>query len=206
MKTESWVQTVDELEELYDEPVAAAVTKEVDQLVPLHRAFIRQSPFVVLATNGEGGLDCSPRGDPAGFVHVEDSRTLHLPDRRGNNRIDSLRNIVTDPRVALLFLIPGIGMTLRVNGTARLRRDEAIRAAHSFRGKLPATVVEVAVQTVFTQCPKALMRSKLWDPESQQSHDTVPTVGQIMDQITNGQFGGEEYDANYPAHAERTIY
>ena len=112
------VRTLAELEALYGEPVPSSLTKEIDHLTPLHQEYVSASPFVLIATSGAGGLDCSPRGDPAGFVRVPDERTLLLPDRRGNNRLDTLRNLVTDPRIGLLFLVPGIGVTLRVNGTA----------------------------------------------------------------------------------------
>jgi len=202
----TYVNTIDELEALYGDAVPAAITKEVGALVPLHRRYIEASPFVVLATSGPGGLDCSPRGDPAGFVEVVDDRTLHLPDRRGNNRIDTLRNIVVDPRIALLFLVPGIGVTLRVNGRARLSTDETLRQRYAMGDKLPATVIEITIDSVYTQCPKALIRSKLWDPAGHRTHDDVPTVGQIMDQITKGEFGGDEYDAAYPERVRQTIY
>lgn len=202
----SHIETIEELEALYGAVVPAAVTKEVDRLVPLHRSYIDASPFVVMATSGPGGLDCSPRGDPAGFVTVVDDTTLHLPDRRGNNRLDSLRNIVVDPRVALLFLVPGIGVTLRVNGTARLLTDEDLRRRHAMGDKVPATVIEVSIRSVYTQCPKALVRSNLWDPSRHRTHEEVPTVGQIMDQITDGAFGGDEYDATYPERLRQSIY
>ncbi len=205
----SHVQSVEELLELYGEPVPTAITKEVDRLVPLHTEYIRASPFVVLATSGPDGLDCSPRGDPAGFVHVVDERTLHLPDRRGNNRLDSLRNIVVDPRVALLFLVPGIGVTLRVNGRASVLTDASLRETYAMGDKVPTTVIEVAIETVYTQCPKALIRSKLWDPELHRSHDgadPVPTVGQVMEQITNGEFDADAYDTEYPKRLAETIY
>ena len=201
-----WVQSLGELHARYGEPVASSITKEVHRLVPLHQEYIEASPFVVLATSGPDGLDCSPRGDPPGFVHVIDPGTLHLPDRRGNNRLDSLRNIVLDPRVALLFLVPGIGVTLRVNGRARLLTDEGLRQRYAMGDKVPATVIEVIIESVYTQCPKALIRSKLWDRAGHRSQDEVPTVGQIMDQITNGEFGGDTYDANYPERVRQTIY
>ncbi len=144
-------------------PVPTSVTKEIDHLTDLHRAYIEASPFVVVATSGPGGVDCSPRGDPPGFVRVADERTLLMPDRRGNNRLDTLRNIVVDPRIGLLFLVPGVGVTLRVNGTAQLSTDIGLRRSFAVDGKLPATVVVVTTTSVYTQCPKALIRSHLWD-------------------------------------------
>lgn len=200
------VTSLSALEALYGEPVPAAVVKEIDHISPLHRAYIEASPFLVLATAGPDGLDCSPRGDPAGFVRVADPHTLLLPDRRGNNRVDSLRNIVADPRVALLFLVPGIGVTLRVNGRARLRTDEVLRAGFAIDGKLPTLVVEVTAERVYTQCPKALIRSNLWDPAHHRSADELPTVGQIMAAITDGGFDGAAYDAAYPQRLRETIY
>ena len=200
------VTTTAELDALYGEPVPAAVIKEVDHITELHRCYIDASPFVVLATNGPDGLDCSPRGDPAGFVRVADERTLLLPDRRGNNRLDSLRNIVADPRVALLFLIPGIGVTLRVNGRARLRRDAELRASFDTEAKTPTLVIEVTAERVYTQCPKALIRSQLWDPSRYRRAEELPTTGQILADITAGGFDGEAYDAAYPQRLRETIY
>jgi PPOX class probable FMN-dependent enzyme len=174
------VTTVAELEDLYGTPMPTSLRKEVDHLTPQYRAMVEASPFFALATVGPDGLDCSPRGDAAGFVEVADPRTLLVPDRRGNNRLDSLHNIVTDPRVALLFLIPGIGETLRVNGTARLVRDDALAARFAVRGKAPTLVISVTVGSVYFQCTKALVRSDLWNPEKFLDHVTVPTAGAIM--------------------------
>ena len=181
------ITSVAELEALYDSPAATSLTKEVDRVTDLHRAYIEASPFVVVATSGPGGLDCSPRGDPAGFVHVADERTLLLPDRRGNNRLDTLRNLVVDPRTALLFLVPGVGITLRVNGTAVLTTDDDLRARFAMGEKLPATVIVVTPTSVYTQCPKALIRSKLWDPAQHRDPSELPSVGQIMEAITAGE-------------------
>jgi PPOX class probable FMN-dependent enzyme len=168
--------------------------------------YVEASPFVVVASSGPGGLDCSPRGDPAGFVRVADERTLLMPDRRGNNRIDTLRNIVVDPRIALLFLVPGVGVTLRVNGVAELSTDDELRAGFAIDGKEPATVVVVHTRSVYTQCPKALIRSHLWDPERHRDPAELPTVGEIMELITSGEFDGAAYDASYPERIRQTIY
>ena len=202
----SIVRTLDELEALYDTVVPNAVIKELDHLLPEHRAYVEASPFVLLATNGPGGLDCSPRGDPAGFVRVADERTLLLPDRRGNNRLDSLRNLVVDPRIGLLFLIPGLNVTLRVNGTAVLSTDEELRRSFAMGDKLPATVIVVTTTAVYTQCPKALIRSKLWDPTLHRDVADLPSVGQIMERITNGEIDGAALDAAYPERVRQTIY
>lgn len=197
---------LDGLEAVYGPFPEAARTKETPAITPLQRRWLEASPFLVLATVGPEGVDCSPRGDPAPMVRVTDPRTLHLPDRRGNNRLDSLRNIVVDGRVALLFLVPGLGTTLRVNGTAVLRTDEALREELAMGERLPATVIEVTVDTAYTQCPKAFVRSDLWNPERFRRAGELPTVGQIMAEITQGTFDGEAYDAAYPQRIRDTIY
>ncbi len=202
--------SIEQLEALYEASSGVVSEKETRVITPLQARYIEESPFAVLATSGlpehGGGLDCSPRGDPAGFVRIADERTLQLPDRRGNNRLDSLRNIVVDPRVALLFLIPGLGTTLRVNGRAVLRTDRDLRASFAIRDKLPATVIEIAVEAVYTQCPKALIRGRVWEPDTFRTPDQLPTVGEIMHQITDGSFDGAAYDAAYPERIRQTIY
>jgi PPOX class probable FMN-dependent enzyme len=198
------VTSIEQLEALY--PWREGMERKVTgALTPLQRRYIDESPFVVVATVGPEGVDASPRGDPAGFVRIVDDRTLMLPDRRGNNRVDTLRNIVRDGRIALLFLIPGIGVTFRVNGSARLLTCPALRQTFAVDGKLPATVIEVVVGEAYTQCPKALIRSNLWDPSALRTHGDVPTVGDIMSEIVDG-FDGASYDAGYPAHMRNTIY
>ena len=200
------VTSLAELEALYGEPVPSSLTKEIDHLTPLHQAYVEASPFVVVATSGPDGMDCSPRGDPAGFVRVADERTLLLPDRRGNNRLDTLRNLIADPRIGLLFLVPGIGVTLRVNGVAQLTTDEALRQSFAIDGKLPATVIVVTTTSVYTQCPKALIRSRLRDRQQLRDPAELPTVGQINELITNGAFDGKAYDDAYPQRIRDTIY
>lgn len=200
------ITSVEELTALYDSPVATSLLKEVDHITPLHSEYIAASPFVVLATAGPDGLDCSPRGDPAGFVQVVDERTLLLPDRRGNNRLDSLRNLVVDPRIALLFFVPGVGVTLRVNGTAILSINDDLRATFEIDGKLPTSVIVVTATAVYTQCPKALIRSRLWDPSLHREPSTLPSVGQINEQISGGTFDGRAYDEAYPERVRQTIY
>lgn len=200
------VRTIDELEALYGEPVPTSITKELDHLLPEHRAYVEASPFVLLATAGADGLDCSPRGDPASFVEVADERTLLLPDRRGNNRLDSLRNIVLNPQVALLFLVPGVNVTLRVNGTAVLSTDDELRGRFAMGDKVPATVIVVTTTAVYTQCPKALVRSALWDPTKHRDAASLPSVGQIMERITGGEIDGAALDAAYPERLRQTIY
>jgi PPOX class probable FMN-dependent enzyme len=191
---------------LYGESSPAALTKEIDYLHPHYRAMIAASPFVVLATSGPGGLDVSPRGDPAGFVTIQDDRTLLLPDRRGNNRIDSLRNLLIDPRIALLFLIPGVGETLRVNGRAEISIDPALLARFPMQGKLPRSVIVVHVEAAYFQCPKALVRSELWNPAKQIERKSLPSTGTMLADITRGAVGGIQYDRDYPERLKATIY
>lgn len=200
------VTTVEELAALYDAPLESSLAKEIDHLTDLHRAYVEASPFVLVATSGPDGLDCSPRGDDPGFVRVADPRTLLLPDRRGNNRLDTLRNIVVDGRVGLLFLVPGVGVTLRVNGTASLSTDPELRESFAVRGTPPTTVVVVRTTAVYTQCPKALVRSHLWDADRHRDPADLPTVGAIMQAITEGTFDGAAYDRAYPERLARTLY
>lgn len=194
-----------QLEAIYGQPAGPAVIKEIDHISAHYRRFIELSPFVVLATAGPEGLDCTPRGDPPGFVRVVDSRTVMLPDRRGNNRIDSLRNIVRDPRVALLFLVPGAGRTLRINGRAAISIDAELCASFAMEGKTPRSVIVVTVERVYTQCPKALVRSQLWDANRHVDEASLPSSGTIMRALQEG-FDGEAYDRAYPQRLKETIY
>lgn len=195
-----------ELDALYGQSPPAAILKEIDHISDHYRAFIEASPFVILATSGPEGMDCSPRGDPKGFVRVVDRKTLIIPDRRGNNRIDSLRNIVRDPRVALLFLVPGVGETMRVNGTARLSTDPELCQSFTMQGKAPACVIVVTAERVYPQCSKALVRSKLWDPSLHIARSELPSMGTIIEAISKGSFDGKSYDAAYPERVKQTIY
>jgi PPOX class probable FMN-dependent enzyme len=201
------IRDIGALEALYGESSAGAIAKEIDYIHPHYRAMIEASPFMVLATCGPEGLDASPRGDPAGsFVQVLDDKTLLIPDRRGNNRVDSLRNIVRDPRVALLFLIPGVGETLRVNGRAMVSVAPDLLARFPFRGTLPRSVIVVAAESVYFQCPKALVRSELWNPDKQIDRKALPSTGTILADITTGRVGGEQYDREYPERLRTTLY
>ena len=201
------VKTTAELEKLYsDAPYGPAVFKEVDRITPQYRKLIEATPFAVLATCGPEGLDCSPRGDPPGFVRVADEHTLLIPDRRGNNRIDSLRNLVRDPRVSLLFLIPGVGETMRVNGRAVISTDPKLTESFVFNGKAPKCVLVITVERAYFQCTKAIIRSKLWDPSTQVDRKTLPTPGSILAEVTNGKMGGPEHDRLAPERVKATIY
>ena len=202
----STIRTLDELEALYSAPVPTSITKEIDHLTELHRAYIEASPFVLVATSGLDGVDCSPRGDPPGFVRVVDEQTLLMPDRRGNNRLDTLRNLVVDPRIGLLFLVPGVGVTLRVNGTAEISTDDELRESFAMGDKVPTTVIVITTTSVYTQCPKALVRSHLWDPTRHRDPSELPSVGDILEMITSGGFDGKAYDEAYPQRVRETIY
>lgn len=191
---------------LYGTPSEPALRKEVDHIPPVYRAFIEVAPFVALATAGPGGLDVSPRGDPPGFVVVSDERTLLIPDRRGNNRTDSLRNLIHDPRLALLFLIPGVGETLRVNGRGAISVAPELLARFPAQGKLPRSVIIVSVDRVYFQCQKALVRSDLWNPEKRLPRSALPSTGTILAALTDGAVGGAAYDAAYPERLRQTIY
>ena len=195
-----------ELDALFDQPVPSSILKEVDHITDDYRKLIEASPFAILATSGPEGLDCSPRGDPRGFVRVADSKTLMVPDRRGNNRIDSLRNIVRDPRISLLFLIPGIGTTVRINGRAEITTDPDLCASFVMQGKAPKCVLMVTVDRVYFQCPKALVRSRLWSKEAQISPSELPSTGEILQAITQGTIDGAAYDQAYPQRIKETIY
>jgi PPOX class probable FMN-dependent enzyme len=204
--TSSRINTIEELEALYGQPSEQSLVKEVSWITPHYRAMIEASPFAVLGTSGPEGLDCSPRGDLPGFVRIADDRTLLLPDRRGNNRADSLRNIIRDPRVALLFFIPGVDQTLRVNGRAYLSTDRALLDSFLMQGKAPRCVVVIGVEAVYFQCARALLRSDLWNPAKHCDPSSLPTSGQILEALSGGTCGGEAYDREWPARARASMW
>jgi PPOX class probable FMN-dependent enzyme len=200
------IATDAELDALYGKPLQTALVKEIDHIAPDYAAFIEKSPLVIVATVGPEGLDCSPRGDPPGFVRIESARSVLIPDRLGNNRIDSLRNIVRDPRISLLFLIPGVGNTLRINGRAEIVDDPDLLQSFAMGGKLPRTVLRVATDRVYFQCPKAFVRGRVWDPAIQISRDALPSTGEILARLSKGEIDGASYDAAYPQRMKDTIY
>jgi PPOX class probable FMN-dependent enzyme len=200
------VTSIEALEKIYGEPHGPAVAKETDHITAHYRAFIEAAPFFALASASASGLDCSPRGDAPGFVRVADEKTLLIPDRRGNNRIDTLRNILSDPRVALLFLIPGCGETIRVTGRATISTDPALTQSFLVDGKAPRSVLIVAVDTVFYQCAKAIVRSKLWDDAYRVDRKSLPSAGTILAELTGGKLGGAEHDRTAPERLKATIY
>ena len=202
----SIIRTVEELEKIYGHPNDASIVKVADRVTPPYRILIEKSPFAALATAGPEGLDCSPRGDLAGFVRIHDDKTLMMPDRRGNNRIDSLRNIVRDPRIALLFLIPGCGNTLRVNGRAQLSRDAELLASFKVDGKAPRSVIVMTVEDIYFQCARAIVRAELWNPDKRVDPKTLPTPGQILAAMSDNTVGGEAYDREWPERARQTMW
>jgi uncharacterized protein len=206
-KHDHTIATTAQLEQLYsDAPYGPAVFKETDRITAQYRKLIEAAPFCVIATSGPEGLDCSPRGDPPGFVRVLDEHTLVIPDRRGNNRIDSLRNLVRDPRISLLFLIPGVGETMRVNGRAKISADPKLTESFAMNGKVPKCVLVVTVEKAYFQCTKAIIRAKLWEESSKVDRKTLPTPGAILAEITDGKMGGPEHDRLAPARIKETIY
>ncbi|MEC8776992.1 MAG: pyridoxamine 5'-phosphate oxidase family protein [Pseudomonadota bacterium] len=200
------ISTIEELEAIYGEPLPQSLVKEIDYISDHYRSFIEKSPFMVLASVAEEGLDCSPRGDPAGFVRVVDKKRVMIPDRRGNNRIDTLRNIVRDPRVSLLFLVPGVGETLRINGRAEISVNPKLCASFEMNGKTPRSVIIVTADRVYFQCQKALARSRLWDPRAHVVRKDFPTAGKMLQSLSRDEFDGEAYDRNYPERLKKTIY
>ncbi|NQW49791.1 MAG: pyridoxamine 5'-phosphate oxidase family protein [Rhodospirillales bacterium] len=200
------LRTEADLEALYGRPGETSTVKEVNWITPHYRAYIEAAPYAALATCGPEGLDCSPRGDRAGFVRVHDEKTLMLPDRRGNNRIDSLRNIVRDPRVALLFMIPGVGNTLRVNGRAHLSIAAELLESFAVEDKAPRSVTVIEVDAVYFQCARALVRSELWNPQRHVDPKSLPTAGQILAALSGERVGGETYDREWPGRAAATMW
>jgi uncharacterized protein len=202
----SIIATIKDLEAIYGRPNEASTVKVADRITSQYRVLIDKSPFAVLATCGPEGLDCSPRGDLPGFVRVHDDKTLMMPDRRGNNRVDSLRNIVRDPRIALLFLIPGSGSTLRVNGRAQVSADADLRASFGIDGKAPRTVIVMAVDEIYFQCARAIVRADLWNPDKRVDPKSLPTPGQILADMSENRVGGEDYDRAWPERARQSLW
>lgn len=198
--------TIEDLEALYGRPGESSLVKELDHLIPEYAALIAASPFVALATAGPEGLDCSPRGDLAGFVRIKNERTLLMPDRRGNNRADSLKNIIRDPRVGLLFLVPGSGTTLRVNGRAKISVDAELCASFTKEGKPARSVVVINIDAVYFQCARAIHRADLWNAEKHIDPATLPTPGRILAATSRYAIDGAAYDAEWPARAKATMW
>ena len=200
----TWISTLDELHTHYGTPGEAATLKVTNHLTPAYRAWLERSRFCILTTAGPEGTDGSPRGDEGPVVTILDPQTLALPDWHGNNRIDSLRNIVQDGRVSLMFLIPGALNAMRVNGTARLTADAALRARFERNGKQPRTVIVIRIAEVYPQCARALIRSALWTSGDQSAG--LPTVGDMLREITEGRIDGKAYDTEWPGRAAQTMW
>jgi PPOX class probable FMN-dependent enzyme len=200
------ITTVEQLEAVYGQPSGAALAKEIDHIAPVYRRLIEAAPFVAIATGGPDGLDCSPKGDAPGFVRVLDDKTLALPDRPGNNLIDGFRNLLKEPRIGLLFLIPGVGETLRVNGRAAISIDPELLASFAVNGKLPRCVLLVHVETIFFHCSKAIVRSKLWDEATKIDRKSLPSTGTIIAEVSNGRLGGADYDRAAPERIQKMLY
>jgi PPOX class probable FMN-dependent enzyme len=197
------VTDLDRLSEIYGDPVRASVTKVVTRMTPLYDRWISASRFVILSTVGPEGTDSSPRGDIGPVVRIADPKTLMLPDWRGNNRIDSLRNIVRDPRASLMFMVPGIANVVRVNGRAVVSDDPGLLATFEHRQKNPRTVIVLSIEEIYFQCAKAIMRSELWTDAGRGAE--VPTAGAFVKEQDAG-FDAEAYDAGYPAYAQGRLW
>ncbi|QFT98203.1 Pyridoxamine 5'-phosphate oxidase [Roseovarius sp. THAF8] len=198
-----FINDIKALEALYGTPAVASTRKVVHRLTPLYRKWIMTSRYCVLTTVGPDGTDGSPRGDDGPVVLELDETTLAMPDWRGNNRLDSLRNIVSDGRVSLMFIVPGSNTVVRVNGTAKLTADEGLRARFEQAGKHPATVIVIAISEIYSQCARATIRAGLW---SRDDSDGLPTVGELLAEASDGKEGGAEYDAGWNARAAKTMW
>ncbi|HTU97053.1 MAG TPA: pyridoxamine 5'-phosphate oxidase family protein [Solirubrobacteraceae bacterium] len=204
MATTRAITDEEQLREIIGEPTELVVTKITDRLNSLTRQFIERSPFVCVGTaDPDGGLDVSPRGDPAGFVRILDERTLLLPERPGNRIADTLTNLLVDPRIALLFLIPGVGDTYRVNGTAEIVDDPALLAASTVDGKAPRLGLLIAIEECYTQCSKAVIRSQVWNPERHIDRSELPSSGQIFRSLNDPSFDADQYDRERAGRYER---
>ena len=206
MNADSIIQSETQLEALYGKANPNSLAKEADCLTKAYQRWIEEAPFMAVASVGAAGLDCSPRGDEAGSLfRVLDVSTIAIPDRPGNNRLDTLRNIVTDPRIALLFLVPGIKESLRINGTAVVVTNEELLDSFSRNGKKPVTVLVVTIQSIYFQCGKALLRSKLWDADAQVSSKNVPTAGEMLKSVMSD-FDSTAYDESLAKRQPGSLY
>lgn len=200
------INSIAALEAIYGQPHERAVRKQIGFLNEDYQAMVRLSPLVIVSSIGVDGLDNSPRGDKPGFVRIIDERTLALPDRPGNNRIDTLRNVLHDPRVSLLFIIPGIGETLRVNGTAQISAEPELLESFAVNGKAAKTVLLVTVDAAFFHCSKAFVRSDAWNPQTHLPRSALPSAGAFHKRLNDGQFDAETYDAEAPKRVRDSLY
>lgn len=200
------IRSVEALRAVYGTPNENSLIKETDRVIAQYAAYIRASPFLTIATSGPGGIDCSPRGDRPGFVRVIDENTLHMPDRLGNNRLDSIENIVADGRVGLCFLVPGSGTTLRVNGRAEISVDPALCNSFAESGKPPRSVIVIHVESVYFQCSRAIIRAGLWNGASQVDPADLPSPGDMLKAARKGDFDAQAYDREWPARAMESLW
>jgi PPOX class probable FMN-dependent enzyme len=198
--------TLDQLETLYGQPQERALRKEIAFLNEDYQAMVKASPLVIVSSSGADGLDGSPRGDVPGFVRIIDERTLAIPDRPGNNRLDTLRNLLVDPRIALLFIIPGIGETLRVNGRAQISIEPELLQSFAVNGKPARSVIVVQVEAAYFHCSKAFVRSDCWNPDKHVERSTLPSAGAFHKRLNDGQFDAEAYDREMPERVKATLY
>lgn len=199
-----YVSDLAELEDLYGEPASASVKKVARQMTPLYRKWIMASRFCVVSTVGPDGTDGSPRGDDGPVVRELDEHTLAMPDWRGNNRIDTLRNIVADGRISLMFMVPGAGNVVRVNGVAKVTTDATLCESFEVQGKHPRAVIVIKIGEIYTQCARAVMRAGVWTSEDESAD--LPTVGQVLAEQTDGAEGGTPYDEGWAARAAKTMW
>jgi PPOX class probable FMN-dependent enzyme len=204
------IDSIEMLEAIYSGPVGErSIWKEINHINALYRQFIEASPFLILATHGASGVDCSPRGDPPGFVRVVAPDCIQIPDRRGNNRLDSMRNIIQHAEVGIIFLIPNVGETIRISGQAEILVDTQLCNSFMVKDKPASSVLSIKVEKVYYQCQKALARSRLWDAESYIERSELPSAGQMAKFFSaqhGTEFDAETYDKNYAEHMQRTIY
>lgn len=198
--------TLDQLETLYGQPQERALRKEIAFLNEDYQAMVKASPLVIVSSSGADGLDGSPRGDVPGFVRIIDERTLAIPDRPGNNRLDTLRNLLVDPRIALLFIIPGIGETLRVSGRAQISIEPELLQSFAVNGKPARSVIVVQVEAAYFHCSKAFVRSDCWNPDKHVERSTLPSAGAFHKRLNDGQFDAEAYDREMPERVKATLY
>jgi uncharacterized protein len=203
------IQSLDQLEQFYGPAVDRSIWKEISFINDHYKQFIEASPFLILASSGPKGVDVSPRGDPPGFVRVKDGKTIQIPDRRGNNRLDTIRNIIQNPSVGIIFLIPNVGETIRVSGQAEIMVDQDLLETFSIKNKPATSVISIKIEKAYYQCQKAIARSGLWDPSKHIDRKKLPSAGDMAQHFSDLQgveFDGAEYDLNYEAHMKNTIY
>lgn len=197
------IETIEQLEALYGNPKPPSLVKVADHITAEYGAYINAAPFVALSTVGPEGLDCSPRGDNEQVVFIEDDKTLSMPDWRGNDRLDSLRNVIRDPRVSLMFLVPGSTTIVRVNGKGRISATPDLLQRFAKSGKAPRSVLLITIDEIYFQCARAVIRAGLWDNNPAPK---LPTAGEILASMTDGEVGGAEYDKSWPARAVKTLW